>query len=337
MIDFTGTQNLLTGTLQTALSGRRIVVGAAGSTGEIDFYAPDDTQTYVRGFTDSNGVECIQMGMPDPTGSFFWNKVHVNSDQWMNLQANKIDHSFDQNSGFFMVRATTDKGATTSFGRFQIDNNNLISRDPLGRTMYWITTVNAIYLHEWFTYSNNSTTGAYDGFMELSSGNRQEVSSNLTLATRIQPNGFVYGGVLRYWVNADYTSPRIEFWDTSLSTLIPLWANSFVVGSDAKRKANIGDLDVDALAVVKKMRGRKWDELPNQGRDEHGHNGGPTKPRGRIGLVAQEAPPQVVVDGGGDAGLGIDLYAQTTLNTVAITQLAAAVDDLAAAVKKGKP
>lgn len=80
-IDLNGTTNLLTGTLQTAISGRRIVMGSAGNTGALFFYAPDGTVAELTIFTGNNTpIEAVRLGVQKPTRSEYWNKIQINED-----------------------------------------------------------------------------------------------------------------------------------------------------------------------------------------------------------------------------------------------------------------
>jgi hypothetical protein len=72
-VDLNRVSKLITGTLQSALPGRRMVFGAAGSTGAIDFYAPDGTKSQIRAWTEAGGVEAIQFGIP-VTADNLWNR-----------------------------------------------------------------------------------------------------------------------------------------------------------------------------------------------------------------------------------------------------------------------
>ncbi len=129
LINLDGANNLLTGRLRTAITGRRLDMGAAGALGEIDFYAPDNTLSYIRAYTESAGVESIQMGVPKTgVASALWNKVHVNSDEWTNIQANKVTFIFGESAGYLNVFSSPDKGIT-AHSRFSIDGDNLAYSD----------------------------------------------------------------------------------------------------------------------------------------------------------------------------------------------------------------
>lgn len=135
-ISLDGVNNLLVGRYRSAVSGRRLEMGSSGVLGEIDFYAPDATLAYVRAYTESAGVESIQMGVPKTgVASALWNKVHVNSDEWTNIQANRISFMYGATtgtrSGLLNIFQTPDKGVTTT-ARLAMDLDSFHLYDDTG-------------------------------------------------------------------------------------------------------------------------------------------------------------------------------------------------------------
>jgi hypothetical protein len=137
LVSLDGVNNLLTGIFQTALSGRRIVMGAAGAVGNIEFIAPDGTKTFVRAWTESAGVEAIQFGVAGAGGDVnlpntLWNRINYNNDSggYSSYRANR--HEFmigdsngvlnDGDRGFFHVFQVATTAGTGGIERMLIDS-----------------------------------------------------------------------------------------------------------------------------------------------------------------------------------------------------------------------
>jgi hypothetical protein len=136
-ISLDGVNNLLTGVFQTALSGRRITLGAGGNVGEIDFAAPDGTKTFMRAWTEPGGVEAIQFGVAGTGGDVslpnnLWNRINYNNDSggYANYRANKHEFMFgdsngvlnDADGGFFHVYQVPTTAGTGGIERFMLDS-----------------------------------------------------------------------------------------------------------------------------------------------------------------------------------------------------------------------
>lgn len=114
-ISLDGTNNLLTGIFKTALTGRRIEMGSAGATGLMSFIAPDGTVTFIRGRTESAGIEAIQFGIAGAGGdpslpNSLWNRINYNNDSaggggtgYASYRANKHEFVYGKTSGFWHV------------------------------------------------------------------------------------------------------------------------------------------------------------------------------------------------------------------------------------------
>jgi hypothetical protein len=119
MIDFTGAQNLLTGTLQTDLApNRRIVSGSSGSKGSIQFIAPDGTTATLLSQALLGGNEGVSLHLPVPgVTSDFWNTFRIDSTGLAFIDAKYTHLAFGgipgANDGDFRVAFATTRGDAT--------------------------------------------------------------------------------------------------------------------------------------------------------------------------------------------------------------------------------
>lgn len=314
-LNFDGVANLLTGTFQTDLTGRRAFISAAGTTAEVDFFAPDGTKTYVRAFTESVGVESIQLGMPAVgTTNTRWNKVHVNSDEWMQFSSNKIDFTFGKATGFFVIRQTTDKGAvgTNTQVRLQIDAAGAfqyIDQNSHLRFRINDTTIN------FYDAAGQPRFGYDSGNTQLFSPNNAIVAiagGSTTQTAWIRQ--FTTGGFGTAFIAATDdgagTNVRneLKWWDGSF--WVPIWASAFVVPSDEALKTSIADFSDDtAIGHIRSMRPRTYRLKKGPGK----------KPATQLGIIAQEAPDVVRTEADGTSA--VDLYPLTVVGLAAIKNL----------------
>lgn len=366
LVNLDGVNNLLTGIFKTALSGRRIEMGSAGATGEMNFYAPDGTRAYVRAYTETAGVEAAQFGIPIAGATDnLWNKVHINSDEWMQLRAKNVDLFYLATGGFFAVRQKADRGAGASVTRLQIDNGGtgFQVRDQAGTTRLAIAPTSTVLYDGggqgrlqiaangrtiFWDSSNNirldltdSTQEAIDlqasnfgsangGLLRIlkgRDGGGYWVSTALQMRTPYNPG--YYSGRIDYAVNFDGTNGGIEIRTGDDTAFMPVKASAFLVQSDFRSKTAVKDIDVDGLALllatpVRKFRrkgaGRRIPGVPHDddepGSPDRAGEDGPVE----IGLVAQEAPPQIRVTSP-DGQLGVDLPQWVALLHQAVIQL----------------
>lgn len=122
LINLDGVNNLLTGILKTALTGRRIEVGAGGGLGQINFYAPDGSQGRILSFTSGTGIEAIQMAMPITGASSAWNAFQVDNSENSYVISKTVNFLFGGAAstgsftvGFLADKSNTTTGATTLF------------------------------------------------------------------------------------------------------------------------------------------------------------------------------------------------------------------------------
>jgi hypothetical protein len=137
-IDDTG--NLLTGTFKTAATGRRIEIGAAGKTGEVEFIAPDNTVGALRSFTADvpiAGIESIMIGVDAPAASNIygaWNAIQVAEGENIWISSRDIQLTYGGNHANttkrFIISYATNRGTAspitywTSVTRYFVDESN---------------------------------------------------------------------------------------------------------------------------------------------------------------------------------------------------------------------
>jgi hypothetical protein len=344
LVNLDGVNNLLTGIFQTALPGsRRIVAGAAGAAGEIDFYAPDGTLAYIHAYTESTGVEAMQMGIPKAGGDGFWNKIHFNSDEWMNLHANKLDFNY-LTGGFFIVRQLSARSGGTVTPRILADSNNVSLRGPDGTTCVLVDSNSNVTLSSTssttFSPNNNVPTRGAIQFLGGGTGGAANSAYILFQTSQVSGGGVFLGGLV-YNANTDGSQFGLAACNSDNSAYIPMKASAFNVLSDRAAKEEIADVDSGFLAEIAAMQPRKYrrkhtsprhrlEKLPDGTWVDNGPDADyvpPVMPE-EIGFLAQEMPVRFVSDD--PLGKTLDLY---QLVVAAIGGL----QELAAIVERGKP
>lgn len=341
-IDTSGNATL-TGKYKTAQSGRRIEMGTSSSAGRIDFFAPDGSSLFVNAYTQSNGVEAIQIGALVPGAAPFWNMLNINmspNGEYTTFRSGTLELIYDGSAvqksgdgltsgvGRFVVYQTSNRGLGASIQRFYLSPSGAGIVNPAG---------------------NTSTTWGTDGVMTVNFGapgsGAQGWVSLKTFGTTGTPSGGGiqmfnsggYGGALKYVQTAGNIEARV--WDDS--TWAGLAAAAFTVNSDVRAKTEIVDANLPALDLIRAARVRRYTRagghrpalLDADGRPVVGDDGQHVvNPRGKliphlpeIGLVAQEAPAEIVV-GNPSSSLGINLYATVALLIAAVQQLADRID-----------
>ena len=119
LIDFTGATNLLIGTLQTATTGRRLVSGASGNSGKIQFIAPDGTTSILESVALSGGGEGVSLHLPvSGANPDFWNAFRIDSGGLAFIDAKYTHLAFGgtpgSNDGDFRLSFATSKGDATT-------------------------------------------------------------------------------------------------------------------------------------------------------------------------------------------------------------------------------
>ncbi|NUR27334.1 MAG: tail fiber domain-containing protein, partial [Catenulispora sp.] len=361
LVSITGTEALLTGVVKTALTGRRIEIGAAGAVGEIDFIAADGTKTFMRAWTEASGIEAIQFGVAGTGGNVnlpntLWNRINYNNDSgggggvgYASYRANKHEFIYGKTTGFFHVLESGDDIGGSAFERFFISKDTVSAHTNLfliyeddGTQRFQVGGPNGDAI---FRYGDGDTALWIDNnagkirfypndageFIEIGPRDTAEISPIMKWLTVANPtDGLLRGAGIKYVYNSTtLTDGRLEVRNVVDNNFDRIFASAFVVSSDESTKTDIRDLGPGALDKVRALRARRYEMRSAEVKGE------------RIGLIAQEAQaaaPELVVDGGG-SGLLIDLYAQATLNGAGIGELAALVDRLAGRVAalEGKP
>jgi hypothetical protein len=335
LVSITGTDALLTGRYRSAISGRRIEMGSAGLLGEINFFAPDGKVSYVRAFTEGTGVEAIQLGLTVTGDPSLWNRININSDQWMSIRSRIVDLSYlGTEGGFFTVRERSARTGGTVVNRLYLEDSYSAYRNPDATTemVQWADG------HVSFT-SNGDVTFTHPQnnsrvVLQHLDG-RADVSLYLQLA-----NDYNYAANFRFLSTNTGASSRLELRDAGTGYQ-DLHCGPVTEFSSEAGKTAIRAFDGDALAKIRALKVKRYRRKGPKGekvnRDEKtgaivsreeitGVDGPET-----IGLVAEEAfevaPEIVTLDETGTI-VGLQTGARVTLLERAIQQIADELDKL---------
>lgn len=332
VVSLTGATNLLTGTTQTATTGRRIVSGAAGTSGRMTFVAPDGTETEVVSYAES-GVESIRMGNPVESSWAGWNAVTAQGNEVIRIASGQQVHYFggDTSGGAkqYIVYQASNSGnpgvQPTSTERMKIDTSRWVGRAPDFDTQVEIT--NTVIRH---FLGATTSEGTIDTI-------RHGVADTRDRSPRIQLRGksTTRAGNLKFVADSVSTggNPRIECTDTA-DNYGEFRCSAVVQTSSQKFKTDIVDptrqpLDIAKGVTLKQFR---FDYKPGR---IVGDDGKPVDVPGyvgppQLGVIAEQTPVELL---SGD-GEGINV------GTVAVVALAA-VKDLEARVavleQRGRP
>ncbi|TFV90383.1 tail fiber domain-containing protein [Blastococcus sp. CT_GayMR16] len=356
-VNIDGVNNLLTGIFKTALSGRRIEIGAAGTTGKVQFFAPDGTEGYVRGFTATSGVEAMQMQIPIAGAGADWNSVIVNSVEQVTLVGkNVVAYIGGAATGTrtFTIFYAPDK-ANTSTGiqtlyqatplshTFVIPNGGDFFINEQTMTRLWMDAGggNFVYhaqgqatsivqrntdgsLHNRFFVDDNDVTFLWPGSISKITVNPPDFAP--FNSARMQfVNGNSFGGYLKLYYDGT-GAIGLHSRNGTDTGWQAFFASAFTVSSDARLKEEMTDATGDFLSDVMTTRVKRYRRKP----DAEGRNM-PVE----IGLDAGEAPPQIVVKTIDDMG-AVDLYQYTALLHAALQQFVTEVRGGPAAPKRAK-
>jgi hypothetical protein len=339
-MNITPFESLLTGTFMTAETGRRITIGAGGTTGVIDFFAPDKAHAFIRGYTERSGVESLQLKVDAPSGdNFLWNSININSIGITSYQAVRHIMSFP-NTGEWAVESFPDQtvydpvnpvahggvrrvSVQTEFMdmrdradtlRFHYDMVGMYLARPDGREFFQQLTGNVVRIHP------SGVSG--EGYVEF-----QHNSGNTAFSPKIilyQGNG---GGL-----NLKSASGWLEVKNLADSAFLPIRAASIEQTSDRSIKKAITDTALDGMAAVKAMRIRDYSVTRPK------RNGTGDEEVDVIGVVAQElqsAGIPIVTPPAGDGTLGVDLGQWIAVVAKGLQELAARVEALEARPGRG--
>lgn len=315
-ISLNGVSNLLMGEFRTANSGRRIQIGSSGAIGELNFYAPDGTRAFVRGFTESTGVEALQFGIPI-TGatSGLWNRINYNDNEWASYRTRIHEFHYLTGNRFAVFSLSSKNSTATADSRLQVTDT--------GHTF----TINT------------------DEFMELvTNGNPSQGSILLRLFTGTASNGLIYGGAFRFSMTTPGADVGLDARYFDDSVYIPLRASAFTVSSSEKEKYALADAGVDGTDVLLRTKIKSWRRKPPKisARQPEKPKFGATQfrevteplPEGPVeyGPTAEQAPAEIVTTLGGEP-MGINLGSTIAMLILAFQDAHRRLSDLEGASK----
>lgn len=303
---------LVTGRYRTSISGRRIEMGSAGFEGRIDFYSPGTYHGFVRSFSEGNGTEAIQFGMQVPgLDDSLWNRINYNASprgEYATYKSGTHEFTFDVGplniGGRFVVYQGYDRGKDSNYYvREQIDGGGHFFNNVPGKA----------YTFRW--HENPSWFEILPGDNWSSAGIRLN-------------NGIGYGGLIKFYTQGGNDPQRIEFLWADSGGYYALWAQAFVVQSDAGAKSEIKVADRQSmLTQVRDSPPATYRRhLPTpEGKAKGRRAAAPLGPV-EVGLVAQDAPAQIVTGTDARGQLSIDLYQMAATNWGATGHLADIVE-----------
>jgi hypothetical protein len=326
-VSLTGVTNLLTGTTQTAASGRRVVFGAGGDTSQVVFYGADGTEGKINSFA-VGGVESLRVATPIEGTYEGWNGSTFQSDERATLNSGRIDVAYGGdtaavNQRFSINEATTSGSpgsAPTLIERFRVDPSRVRLYGPDIDTQHEITSA----LQRFWVGSTAS-----DGSVDIVP--HGVVDAN-TRSPRIQlrGEGGTQAGNLKFVVAGGVN--RIECTNTS-DAYGEFRCLNVVQTSTRRWKTDITDAP-SVMGIVRGARGRQFRHVSPAGKflADDGHMVDIPEQVGdlTLGLVAEEAPPEVL---SGD-GLGLDIGTTAVVALLGVKELEARVTALE---QRGKP
>lgn len=330
-VNLDGVANLLTGRIQNALTGRRVVIDTFSFGGAVKFIAPDATEAVVVGYTDPNtGDEAIYYGIQLYAGTApTWNGVQVSSNESVSIVSRittvLIGGDATETNDGFVVEYVPARAAPNT------NRRTLLQVLPASIAAHYqasggVFQVNQRISGTSFTQMQMSSSGTFF-FIPNTSNYRIGITSPsfgaVSSPNLLIVNGNNFGGIIFYGDNSGGTAARFEIKDGSNSVYIPLWASAFTVSSAEAGKDDIADLELDALALLDQIRPRRYRrKLPTEDADGK-KRGGRGRASEEIGLVAEEAPAILR----GMDGQGIDLYAYVTTLAAGLKALKRRMDE----------
>lgn len=316
-VDLNGVSNLLTGTLQTALTGRRIVTGASGTTGEITFYPASGTATsYVRSFTEGGGVEALQVGLTSgqASDSPLWNRLNINSDEWTNLRSNKIDLNY-LNGGVFVVRQLSSRNTSaTATTRVQIDASSSLFFAPDNATVYQVSNGAHTF------YPASSATSGWVKIKPnlISDSNFRTPYIEFATDNNGVSGAGAYTSLIKFIVRTGGTNPAFQFRTGDDSAYQTIEAANVTGSSSMKVKTDYEDFNGDPLSMLRPIKLRKFRRI---GQD-------PATPK-ELGVFAEEVPAEMGTNPGDDGRpTMVTFLPSIALLIGAVQQLADRIDKL---------
>ena len=324
-ISLDGVSNLLTGWFRTAVSGRRIEMGAGGYEGFVNFYAPNNARTYIRSWTEPNGLEALQLGVGDPSSANLQNRINMNTQAWTTMSANRLTLTCGDYFNIMDGSADMSNAVTVYYTK---DGEHFFN-DGYGNRF----SVTEAFGGRSEFFFPSSGSGGSAGFHGAGFGTSSSPILRLSTGSNQAAN-------IKLW--ADGNGNYFEFKDWTDSVWYGIRAGAFVVPSDADHKDDIQVFTGPALDTVRSTAVHTYNRKAVAGPgirkstvvDEDGNEievdevdpDIPARPGDQeIGLIAQEAPSQIVVtDSSGR--LGIDLYQSVAMLWAAVSELADRID-----------
>lgn len=307
-VSITGSTNLLTGTLKTATSGRRIEMMATGNTGRASFIAPDGTTGLVESWTQTSGEEAIRLAMPLSTTDWGgWNGISFQTNDRAYLATGYMLSLYGGGSTgtqAFEVGETTTRGTTaagpTWTTRILADPGRSAIYGPNGSSSFEAQTS----VLRMFVGDVN-----FEGSVDVV---RHGVADTLKRSPRLlfRGEGGTVGHYIKFIAEADSTSPRLEIRnsaDTAYGTVRGL----FEQNSAREGKTNIADFTATSDALLDKFRPRVYQRLM----EDMPGGLGPLE----VGFVADELPTEVL----SADGSAVQVYSLATVALAGVKWLRA--------------
>lgn len=310
-INLNGVDNLLTGWLRTAINGRRVELGSAGSIGEIRLYAPDNNYSFLRSYTAGDGREGLQLGSTINGAQEIWNSIFYNQQEWASYHTKIHDFVFQDR---WSVIQTADRGNVLGTYRMNMNPGSWQLRAGPSTDVSRYVTYDFLNGHmkiNFFTDAN----------IRFEANVLTDTSPAFVLAA---PNGF--GGVIQ--VKTDNRGTLFELNNIFNSGFIGVRAGAFELNSDERGKAEIADFSIpDPIAEIEKFRPRKFRRKGAGDRpvlDETGNLVAVIEALGpeEFGVVAQEVS-EYVRTGNVQQGFSVDFARWLLLLTIVIQRLIA--------------
>jgi hypothetical protein len=212
-VSLTGVTNLLTGTTQTAASGRRVVFGAGGDTSQVVFYGADGTEGKINSFA-VGGVESLRVATPIESTYEGWNGATFQSDERATLNSGRIDVAYGGdtaavNQRFSINEATTSGSpgsAPTLIERFRVDPSRVRLYGPDIDTQHEITSA----LQRFWVGSTAS-----DGSVDIVPHGLVDTRTPGRRASSCAAEGGTQAGNLKFVIDSGSANPRIEVTNTA--------------------------------------------------------------------------------------------------------------------------
>lgn len=335
LVSITGTEALLTGKYRSSVTGRRIEMGSAGLLGELNFYAPDGKQSFLRAYTESAGLEAIQEGvnLAETTPYLSSALINQNSDGWTSYWAHKHQFTYassdtagSKTDGYLTVfERNHSTGSSTQ--RLRIGKNgkfDYIKAPGTDDFTIWERTGDSFFRRMfitdtdvWFPWDRTD-----QGRILLRPGQAAgDVAAGVQMVNRHN-----FGGTIFAAADVNGNNHRFEIKNATSTSYIPAWASAFTVSSSETGKTDILDIGPGAL---QKLRPLKVKSFRRRGHENVAGAPGPSGPV-EVGLIAEELPDEMRVDVLGSGAMW-DLGPTIALLLAAMQELAGEVDEL----KKG--